>query len=229
MTLTLYSNYLNSAGERVRIALALKGIEHDYVSVGQMGREAYEKINPQGLMPALKIGDHMVPQATAILEYLEETYPEPPLLPADPVLRAQARGFAQHVVSEMHAIDVIRVRRFLHHELGVEQDGIERWQRHWFAKGFAALEELLARRPTAWPYCFGEGPGWADLHLVPQVAKGLSRFDVDMAPYPLIHGVHKACVDLPAFIAATPAQQPDYPGEVVEPELEKPLGGKTIL
>ncbi len=219
MTPTLYSNYLNSAGERVRIALALKGIDYDYVSVGQMGWDVYEAINPQRLMPALKIGDHMVPQATAILEYLEETYPEPALLPADPVLRAQARGFAQHVVSEMHAIDVIRVRRFLHHELGVDEAGIDHWQRHWFDKGFSALEELLARRPTAWPFCFGEAPGWADLHLVPQVAKGLTRFNVDMSPFPLIDGVFKACVDLPAFVAATPAEQPDYPGKLIEPEL----------
>ncbi|MDP6875675.1 MAG: maleylacetoacetate isomerase [Alphaproteobacteria bacterium] len=216
---TLYSNYLNSAGERVRIALALKGIEYDYVSVGEMGWDVYETINPQRLMPALKIGEQIVPQATAILEYLEETYPDPALLPADPVLRAQARGFAQHVVSEMHAIDVIRVRRFLHHELGVEQAGIEHWQRHWFAKGFTALEELLTRRQTAWPFCFGETPGWADLHLVPQVAKGLTRFDVDMSPYPLIDGVFKACVELPAFIAATPAAQPDYPGKLIEPQL----------
>ena len=219
MTPTLYSNYLNSAGERVRIALALKGIDYDYVSVGQMGWDVYEAINPQRLMPALKIGDHMVPQATAILEYLEETYPEPALLPADPVLRAQARGFAQHVVSEMHAIDVIRVRRFLHHELGVDEAGIDHWQRHWFDKGFSALEELLARRLTAWPFCFGEAPGWADLHLVPQVAKGLTRFNVDMSPFPLIDGVFKACVDLPAFVAATPAEQPDYPGKLIEPEL----------
>ncbi|MBT3373255.1 MAG: maleylacetoacetate isomerase [Rhodospirillaceae bacterium] len=228
MALTLYSNYLNSAGERVRIALALKGIDYDYVSVGEIGWDAYETINPQRLMPALKIGDQIVPQATAILEYLEETFPEPPLLPTDPVRRAQARGFAQHVVSEMHAIDVIRVRRFLHHELGVAQAGIEHWQRHWFATGFAALEALLARRPTAWPYCFGKTPGWADLHLIPQVAKGLSRFNVDMAPYPLIHDVYKACVDLPAFIAATPRQQPDYPGEVIEPDLQGRSGNNAI-
>jgi maleylacetoacetate isomerase len=219
MTLTLYSNYVNSAGERVRIALALKDIDYEYVSVGDISWEVYERINPQRLMPALKIGDQIVPQATAILEYLEETYPKPALLPADPVLRAQARAFAQHVVSEMHAIDVIRVRRFLHNELGVDQTGIDHWQRHWFAKGFAALETLLVRRPTAWPFCFGDTPGWADLHLTPQVTKGLSRFNVDMSPYPLIDCIHKACVTLPAFIAATPAEQSDYPGRVIEPEL----------
>lgn len=219
MTLTLYSNYVNSAGERVRIALGLKGVAYDYVSVGEIGWDEYERINPQRLMPALKIGERIVAQSSAILEYLEENHPEPPLLPADPVLRAEARGFAQHVVSEMHAIDVIRVRRFLHNELGVDQAGLDHWQRHWFATGFAALEELLARRQTAWPFCFGETPGWADLHLIPQVAKGLTRFNVDMSPYPLIDGVFQACVTLPAFIAATPAQQPDYPGRVVEPEL----------
>jgi len=219
MTLTLYSNYVNSAGERVRIALALKGIDYEYVSVGEISWEVYERINPQRLMPALKIGDQIVPQATAILEYLEETYPKPALLPADPVLRAQARAFAQHVVSEMHAIDVIRVRRFLHNQLGVDQEGIAHWQNHWFANGFAALEELLARRQTAWTFCFGETPGWADLHLTPQVTKGIARFNVDMAPYPLISGIHKACVTLPAFIAATPAEQPDYPGRVIEPKL----------
>ena len=106
MTLTLYSKYVNSAGERVRIALALKGLEYEYISVGDIGWDAYEQINPQRLMPTLKLGDRIVPQSTAILEYLEETFPEPPLLPDDPVVRAQARGFAQHIVSEMHAIDV---------------------------------------------------------------------------------------------------------------------------
>lgn len=219
MKLTLYSNYVNSAGERVRIALALKSIDYTYVSVGTIGWEAYEKINPQRLMPALEIGGQMIPQSTAILEYLEETYRNPALLPADPVLRAQARGFSQHIVSEMHAIDVIRVRRFLHNELAIDQAGIDHWQRHWFATGFTVLEELLARRQTPWPYCFGETPGWADLHLIPQVRKGLSRFDVDMSPYPLIDDVFKACVGLPAFIAAAPQAQSDYPGEIIEPKL----------
>ncbi len=202
--LTLYSNYVNSAGERVRIALGLKGIDYDYVSVGQLGWAAYEKINPQRLMPALDIGGTIVAQATAILEYLEETYPEPALLPADPVRRALARGFGQHITSEMHAIDVIRVRRFLHGELGLDQAGIDRWQRHWFHTGFAALEELLRRREDAWPFCYGDDAGWADLHLIPQVRKGLTRFDVDMTPYPLIDAIYRRCADLPAFLAAPP-------------------------
>jgi maleylacetoacetate isomerase len=219
MSMTLYSNYVNSAGERVRIALALKGLAYEYVSVGQIGWEKYERINPQRLMPALEIDGRIVPQATAILEYLEETYPERPLLPADPLIRAQARAFSQHIVSEMHAIDVIRVRRFLHNELAVDKDGIAHWQRHWFAVGFGALEELLRRRTVNWPYCFGDTPGWADLHLIPQVRKGLSRFDVDMSPYPLIDDIFNACAKQPAFIAAAPDNQPDYPGEIIEPSL----------
>ena len=220
MTPTLYSNYLNFAGERVRIALALKGIDYAYVSVRDIGWDAYQEINPQRLLPALKLGDEMIPQSTAILEYLEETYPEPALLPGDPVTRAQARGFAQHIASEMHAIDVIRVRRFLHNELNIAQDGLDRWQLHWFHKGFSALEELLARRTAAYAYCYSDTPGWADLHLMPQVRKGLSRFAVDMTPYPLINAIYERCVDHPAFVRAAPDAQPDYPGEVLEPKLK---------
>ena len=217
--LTLYSNYVNSAGERVRIAMALKGIEYEYVSVGQIGRAAYAKINPQGLMPALSIDGRIVQQATAILEWLEETYPDPPLLPADPILRAQARGFAQAITSEMHAIDVIRVRRFLADDLGIEDDGITRWQMNWFHVGFRALEEILRRRDTAWLCCFGDTPGWADLHLIPQVQKGLTRFNVDMSEYPLINGIYEACGNHPAFVAARPQNQSDWPGQIIEPAI----------
>jgi len=217
--LTLYSAYLNSAGERVRTALALKDIDYTYISVREIGWDAYRQVNPQGLMPALKIGDAIIPQATAILEYLEETYPEPPLLPADPVVRAQARGFAQHIVSEMHAIDVIRVRRFLHSGLNVDDAGIAHWQQHWFAVGFTALEELLRRRQTDWRYCYSDAPGWADLHLVPQVRKAIDRFKIDMRPYPLIDGIYRVCIDQPAFMAAAASAQPDYPGKIIEPSL----------
>jgi len=220
VTLTLYSNYVNSAGERVRIAFGLKGIAYTYVAVRDIGIEAYRQINPQGLMPTLTVDGVPIAQATAILEYLDETYPERPLLPADPVLRARVRGFAQHIASEMHAIDVNRVRKFLAVDLGVDRDGLTRWQMHWFHTGFRALERTLADRETAWPFCFGESPGWADLHLVPQVHKGISRFGVDMAEYPLIHGIYRAAADLPAFVAARPENQPDWPGRVIEPVID---------
>lgn len=217
MALTLYSNYVNSAGERVRIAMGLKGIEYDYISVSQIGRAAYKKINPQGLVPALRIDGQIIPQATAILEWLEEAYPAPALLPPDPIVRAQARGFAQAITSEMHAIDVIRVRRFLADELDLDQSRIDRWQHHWFHAGFTALEALLARRQRAWRCCFSDGPGWADLHLVPQVRKGLTRFNIDVSAYPLIEQIYTICKDHPAFIAAMPEHQPDWPGYMREP------------
>jgi len=220
MTLTLYSKFRNSAGERVRIGLALKGVNYDYVPVGsggQIGWDAYAEINPQRLMPALKINETVVPQATAILEYIEEVFPEPRLLPLDPVARAQARGFAQHITSEMHAVDVIRVRRFLHNELEVDESGLAHWQRHWMTKGLTALEQCLSRREKNWTFCFGQTPGWADIHLVPQVRKGLSRFGLDLSPYPLISGIFETCVSLPAFIEASPQNQVDYPKLPTEP------------
>ena len=220
MTYRLFSDAVNSAGERVRIALALKRIDYEYVSVQAFGLEAYTKLNPQGLKPALQIGEMIVPQSTAILEYLEERHPSPPLLPEDPVIRAQARGFAQHIASEMHAVDVIRIRRFLKHGLGVSANGIETWQKHWFATGFTALEALLAQRPKPWPFCYGETPGWADLHLVPQMRKGLTRFGVDLDQYPLLHGVFRNCVELPAFVAAAPESQPDWTGRIIEPDID---------
>jgi maleylacetoacetate isomerase len=223
MRLTLYTKYRNSAGERVRIALALKSISYNYLSVGSSGEiswDEYERINPQKLMPALKIGEELVPQATAILEYLEEVFPKPSLLPSDPVLRAQARGFAQHIVSEMHAIDVIRVRRFLHNQLLVDQSSIYTWQTHWLAVGFTALEEILAKRKTSWRYCFSNSPGWADLHLIPQVRKGITRFNLDLAQYPHIDSIYRDCIGLPAFIAASPQVQEDFPWQICEPELK---------
>jgi len=219
----LYSRFVNSAGERVRIALALRAIPYEYVSVRTMGQEAYRRLNPQNLLPALETGGQVVAQATAILEYLEERWPERPLLPADPLLRARARSFGQFVTSEMHAIDVIRVRRFLRQRLGVDADGMALWQRHWFETGFAALEETLARREEDWPFCFGEAPGWADLHLVPQVRKGLTRFGIDTAAWPLIAGVFGRCRDHPAFVAAQPRSQPDWTEDGAEPAIDGPL------
>ena len=219
MAMRLYSNFVNSAGERVRIALGLKQLPYEYVSVREIGYEAYRQINPQGLMPALEVDGRVFAQSTAILEYLEETFPEQPLLPKDPIRRGQARSFGQHITSEMHAIDVIRVRRFLYRSLHVDEAGIALWQRHWFDVGFNTLEELLRRREEPWPFCFGETPGWADLHLVPQVRKGISRFNVDMSPFPLIAGIFERCKVLPAFIAAEPKNQPDYTGSWSEPPL----------
>ncbi len=224
MTIKLYSKFRNSAGERVRIALALKGIHYEYVSVGSNGRitwDDYREFNPQGLMPTLSVGNKSFPQATAILEYLEEKYPEPRLLPEDHFLRAEARAFAQYIVSEMHAIDVIRVRRFLHNELDIDLGGVALWQRHWAENGFKALEKTLERREISWDFCFGENAGWADLHLVPQVRKAVSRFGLSMQEYPLVFEIYQRCVEIPAFVAASPSNQADFEGGVSEPALRE--------
>lgn len=208
----LYTYQRNSAGERVRIALGLKGLAYDYVSVPGLPPGAYEKINPQGLMPALEVEGRVIAQSAAILAFLEEGWPEPPLLPADPVTRAHARAFAAHIAAEMHALTVNRVRKFLAGELGVGETGAARWTVHWLDLGFAALEAALAARPEPWPFCFSDTPGWADLHLVPQLRNG-RRLGCELTAYPLLLGVEARCVDLPAFRLARPEHQPDYAGE----------------
>ncbi len=162
----LYTQSRNSAGERVRIALHLKGIDYDYVAIPSLPPGDYRRINPQGLMPALEIDGNVIAQSTAILEFLEETHPSPPLLPTDPVGRAEVRGFAQLIASDLHPLNNYRIRRYLGAKLGAGEAEILAWYQHWVAVALAALEETLRRRaPSA--FCFGEAPGWADLHLVP--------------------------------------------------------------
>ncbi|HEX4198658.1 MAG TPA: maleylacetoacetate isomerase [Caulobacteraceae bacterium] len=206
----LYTYHRNSAGERVRIALNLKGVPYDYVSAVALG-DRYQALNPQGLMPALEVEGRVIAQSGAILAYLEETWPDPPLLPADPVTRAQARAFAQHIAAEMHAVTVARVRRYLAETLGAGAAAIEAWQKHWTGLGLTALEAALAGRARDWPFAFGETPGWADLHLVPQLSNA-RRFGCDLGAYPRLLAVEAHCVDLPAFRDARPENQPDFPG-----------------
>ncbi len=206
----LFTRWQNSAGERVRIALNLKGIAYDYVSVGSLSRDAYLAINPQGLMPALEVDGRVFAQSAAILAFLEETFPAPSLLPADPLLRAEARAFGAHVAAEMHAITVKRVRAFLKDDLGLGEDGVTRWAAHWHGLALSALEAALARRDEDWPFCFGEAPGWADLHLVPQLAAS-RRLGVDVSPYMKLLAVEANCLPLDAFRRARPEAQPDFP------------------
>jgi maleylacetoacetate isomerase len=208
--MVLYSNAFNSAGERVRIALALKGLTYEYVSIQDLGWEAYAAINPQVLLPTLKIGPDLLTQSPAILEYLEEAYPKPSLLPTDRILRAHARAFGQAIASEMHAIDVLRTRKFLKHNLNVSKEGIEQWTDHWFEKGMLALEGFLASRTEPFAYCYGDQPGWAELFLVPQLRKSVGRYFLDISAYPLVQGVYEKCIEHPAFIAAAAEQQSDY-------------------
>ncbi|MCV3240824.1 maleylacetoacetate isomerase [Mesorhizobium sp. ZC-5] len=205
----LLSRWQNSAGERVRIALRLKNLQFTYVPVSSLAPGEYNSLNPQGLLPALDVGGRIIAQSSAILDYLEETYPEPSLLPSEPITRAQARAFGALIASEMHAITVQRVRRFLQDELAVDETGVTRWVRNWMALGFEALEATLAQRTSQWPFCFGDEPGWADLHLVPQMSTA-RRLGCELAAYPLLLAVEDRCNRLDAFRLSQPEAQPDF-------------------
>lgn len=207
----LYTYHRNSAGERVRIALNIKALAYEYVSIPGLGWDRYRSINPQGLLPAIEVDGHIFAQSTAILEFLEERYPDPPLLPADDFLRAEARSFGQLIACDLHPLNNNRVRVFLGTEMRLSEAQILVWYRHRVAAGLAALEATLDRRAKPWPFCFGDEPGWADLHLVPQM-RNARRFECDLGPYPRLREVEARCVELDVFKRARPDQQPDYLG-----------------
>lgn len=207
----LFSRWQNSAGERVRIALHLKNIDHDYVPVSTLTPEAYRRIDPQGLLPALDVDGRIIAQSGAILAYLEERFPDPPLLPQDLLLRAEARAFSDVIRAEMHALTVQRVRHRLQNEAGLSDDDVRDWVHHWLRLGLDTLEAMLGNRRTASPFCFGDHPGWADLHLVPQLS-ACRRLGFVLSAYPLLTGIETRCVALEAFLHARPEAQPDWPG-----------------
>ncbi len=152
MTLRLHTQARNSAGERVRIALNLKGVAYEYVPVPALANEAYRALNPQQLMPAMEVDGQVLTQSLAILEYLEEAYPEPSILPADPIARARSRAFAMAICAELHAVTVKRVRRRL------PAGQVDGWYGHWTATTFTALEQMLAERAVVYPFCFADVP-----------------------------------------------------------------------
>jgi maleylacetoacetate isomerase len=207
--LKLYSMDFNSAGQRVRTALHLKGLDFEYVSIKTLGWYEYRKINPQGLAPTLDVDGRLFAQSTAILEFIEEEWPDPPLLPADPVERAQCRAFAQHVACDMHPLHVSRVRKHLMSAFGLTEAQTHGWYRHWMTAGLTALEEDLRRRAPKGDFCFGERPTMSDLYLVPEVMNG-RRYGTDLTPFPRIVAIDEACRALPAFQAGMPERQSDY-------------------
>ena len=206
--LTLYGYYRSSAAYRLRIALNLKGIEYRQKPVNLLKREQqqapYRQINPQGLVPALDIGDDILCQSVAILEWLEENYPTPPLLPAQAATRAKVRGWVNAICCDIHPLNNLRVLDYLKGELQANDTAKTDWYHHWIQEGFTALEPQLA----ATPYCLGEPLSLADACLIPQVYNAL-RFNVDMAEYPKIRAIYEACQQLSAFQGAAPEQQPD--------------------
>ena len=209
MKLKLHTRYQNSAGQRIRILLNLKGIAYDYVAIPSAASADYRAINPQGLMPALEIDGQIVAQSMAIFELIEELSPEPPTLPQDPIVRAQARAFAQLIVSDLHPINNNRVRKYLATEMALSPEQIERWYRHWVEVTFTSLEATLALRPRS-RFAFGDEPGLAEACLVPQMDNA-RRFDCPLETYPRLLAIDTECRRLDAFLAAAPQAQPDYP------------------
>ncbi|SOZ36832.1 maleylacetoacetate isomerase [Cupriavidus neocaledonicus] len=212
--LKLYSYFRSSASFRVRIALELKGLSYDYVPVhllkegGQQLKPEFRAVNPDGLVPALADGEHVLQQSLAIVEYLDEVHPEPKLLPGTALDRAYVRGLAQEIACEIHPLNNLRVLKYLKHTVGVTDEVKDAWYRHWIELGFASLQANLERGGKAGRFCFGDTPTLADLCLVPQVFNA-QRFNIDVTRYPAIAKIYETCMALPAFQKAEPKSQPD--------------------
>ncbi|WP_269532126.1 maleylacetoacetate isomerase [Chitinimonas sp. BJYL2] len=213
MTRTLYTYFRSSAAWRARIAMAIKGLDYTAVPVhllkdgGQQHSADYHAVNPQGLIPALVDDGATVSQSLAICEYLEERYPQPPLLPADLLARTQARSLAYAIACDIHPINNLRVLQYLKGTLGVSQESADDWYRHWIAVGFAGIEAELARLGSL-RFCVGDAVSLADICLVPQVFNA-RRFKLDLTPYPHIVAIDAHLMTLPAFADTQPAKQPD--------------------
>ncbi len=208
----LYNFWRSGTSHRTRIALNLKGLSTEYVAV-HLGKEehlqdAFKAVNPQQLVPALETGSEVLIQSPAILEWLEERYPTPPLLPQDASGRARVRALAAIVGCDIHPINNRRILESLRKTFGAKEDAINAWCGTWISAGFDAYEALLAADTQRGRFSFGDAPTLADCYLIPQV-ESARRFKVDLTKWPLIMGVEKACMALAAFQKAAPSQQPD--------------------
>jgi maleylacetoacetate isomerase len=208
----LYSYFRSSAAYRVRIALNIKGIEYDIESKslpkGEHLSPEYRSLNPQGFVPALQSENAVLSQSLAILEYLEERYPTPALLPKHPVARAQVRSMALAIACDIHPLNNLRVLNYLRAEFQAAEESVSQWYRYWIAEGFAALETAAERHSTHRRHCFGDELSLADVLLVPQMLNA-RRFQTDLTPFPTLGAISSHLEALPAFAAARPEVQPD--------------------
>ncbi|RMB35892.1 maleylpyruvate isomerase [Sphingomonas sp. PP-F2F-G114-C0414] len=210
MSLTLHGYWRSTTAYRVRIALALKGVAYAQVThdlrKGEQRDAGYRSLNPHGLVPALENDDAVLTQSPAILEWIDETYPDPPLLPADANGRAIVRAMAATIACDIHPVNNLRILNTLRTEFGADEAAVNRWIARWIGDGFAALETQIARYGNG--FAFGATPTIADCHLVPQVYSA-ERFAVDLSPYPRLEAAADKARALPAFAAAHPDRQPD--------------------
>ena len=210
----LYSYFRSSAAFRVRIALNLKGVPYQVVPVhllkggGEQFGEAYVRTNPLSLIPALEDGGQVLTQSLAIIEYLDERYPEPPLLPADPLSRAYVRAVALSIACDIHPLNNLRVLRYLVRELGVSDEKKDFWYRHWVELGLGQLDRVVMSGGRSGRYTFGDQVTIADLAIVPQIFNA-RRFGCDLAKAPTLNAIADRCIQLDAFANAQPSAQPD--------------------
>ena len=208
----LYGYFRSGTSHRLRIALRLKGLDPDYVPVDLRAEQhlgaGFKEINPQGLVPALEHDGQVLIQSPAIIEWLEERYPAPALLPQHPDDRARVRALAAIVGCDIHPVNNRRILQYLRHQFECDEVAINAWCQTWISDGFDALEQLLNADTTRRDFCFGSSPTLADVYLVPQV-ESARRFKVDLARWPTISAVDTACAQLEAFRLAAPALQPD--------------------
>jgi maleylacetoacetate isomerase len=209
----LYTFFRGSSPFRVRIALNLKGLPYEaafvHLAKGEQRKPGYTAVNPQGLVPALVLDDgHVLTQSLAIIEYLDETYPRPALLPADSLERARVRALSLIVACDIHPLNNARTLSYLRKGMNQTEEQANAWYRHWIADGLAKLESTLTHFPGTGRFCHGDAPTMADCCLVPQVFNA-KRFQCDTTPFPAVMRIFDACMKLEAFDRAQPAKQPD--------------------